>query len=279
MWRGVGDQRAGERETARKGRTHTSEQNSTRARAMNVNLRAWEQWQLTERALLTITIIGVLVLNRIASCNVTEMNASCVPSLVNSAAAKLENYSIHRTHSLPPVFLRIYDPHIQELPEGAILTSRSSSLQSANGRVLRAKKAPARPGAGVVACFGAALPLRDLETQQGKKEKDRWSLTSTTGPTTTIFSRKFAQLSPSTVAEEHSDKEFDEANTALRGQRLQDNWDLMYFNVLGTDMIIIHSLQVAKDLMEKRGAIHSGRPGDVMNYYVYASLSFTSEGV
>ncbi|CCA77500.1 hypothetical protein PIIN_11477 [Serendipita indica DSM 11827] len=42
----------------------------------------------------------------------------------------------------------------------------------------------------------------------------------------------------------------------------------MYFNVLGTDMIIIHSLQVAKDLMEKRGAIHSGRPGDVMNYYV-----------
>lgn len=45
--------------------------------------------------------------------------------------------------------------------------------------------------------------------------------------------------------------------------------DLIYFNLLGQPLLIINSLQVVRELMEKRGAIHSGRPCDVLNYYVY----------
>ncbi|KIM29959.1 hypothetical protein M408DRAFT_328406 [Serendipita vermifera MAFF 305830] len=44
--------------------------------------------------------------------------------------------------------------------------------------------------------------------------------------------------------------------------------DLIYFDILGTRMLIVNSLGVAKDLMEKRGTIYSGRPNDVMNYTV-----------
>jgi hypothetical protein len=44
--------------------------------------------------------------------------------------------------------------------------------------------------------------------------------------------------------------------------------DLMYFNVLGQPIIVVNSLEDARELMEKRGNIHSGRPKDVMNYTV-----------
>ncbi|KAG8808842.1 hypothetical protein FRC17_003749, partial [Serendipita sp. 399] len=46
----------------------------------------------------------------------------------------------------------------------------------------------------------------------------------------------------------------------------KDTWDLMYFNVLGSDIIIISNLDVAKPLLEKRS--NSFRPSDMMNYRV-----------
>jgi hypothetical protein len=45
--------------------------------------------------------------------------------------------------------------------------------------------------------------------------------------------------------------------------------DIIYMNILGTPMLVVNSLDTARDLMEKRGHIYSGRPKDVMNYYVY----------
>jgi hypothetical protein len=44
--------------------------------------------------------------------------------------------------------------------------------------------------------------------------------------------------------------------------------DLIYFNILGQPLLVVNSLGDARELMEKRGNIHSGRPQDVMNYTV-----------
>ncbi|KAG8817445.1 hypothetical protein FRC18_000505 [Serendipita sp. 400] len=46
----------------------------------------------------------------------------------------------------------------------------------------------------------------------------------------------------------------------------KDNWDLMYFNVLGNDLVLISNLDLAKALLEKRS--NSFRPNDIMNYHV-----------
>jgi hypothetical protein len=41
--------------------------------------------------------------------------------------------------------------------------------------------------------------------------------------------------------------------------------DIIYLNVLGTSMLVINSLEIAKDLTEKKGHIYSGRPQNIMN--------------
>ena len=56
------------------------------------------------------------------------------------------------------------------------------------------------------------------------------------------------------------------ADTFSRLQKVYG--DLIYFNILGQPILVINSLEVARELMEKRGNIHSGRPYDVMNYTV-----------
>jgi Cytochrome P450 len=43
---------------------------------------------------------------------------------------------------------------------------------------------------------------------------------------------------------------------------------LIYYEVLGQPFLIVNSLEVAKELMDKRGNIYSGRPVDVMHYTV-----------
>jgi Cytochrome P450 len=54
--------------------------------------------------------------------------------------------------------------------------------------------------------------------------------------------------------------------------KLQETYGgLIYFKVLGQSILVVNSLEVATDLMEKRGNIYSGRPRDVMNYTVYVS--------
>lgn len=51
--------------------------------------------------------------------------------------------------------------------------------------------------------------------------------------------------------------------------KLQETYgDLIYFKVLGQSILVVNSLEVAEDLMEKRGNIYSGRPRDAMNYTV-----------
>lgn len=44
--------------------------------------------------------------------------------------------------------------------------------------------------------------------------------------------------------------------------------DIIYLDMLGTPMLVVNALDIAKDLTEKKGHIYSGRPKDVMNYYV-----------
>lgn len=52
--------------------------------------------------------------------------------------------------------------------------------------------------------------------------------------------------------------------------KMQETYgDLIYFKVLGQSILVINSLGVANELMEKRGNVYSGRPQDVMNYTVY----------
>ena len=36
--------------------------------------------------------------------------------------------------------------------------------------------------------------------------------------------------------------------------------DIIYLNILGEDMVILNSVEVAKDLLERRSSIYSGRP-------------------
>ncbi|CAG7852728.1 SubName: Full=Related to cytochrome P450 CYP2 subfamily-Aspergillus oryzae {ECO:0000313/EMBL:CCA74614.1} [Serendipita indica DSM 11827] len=72
----------------------------------------------------------------------------------------------------------------------------------------------------------------------------------------------------SSWAKEHLGEEFDQVDKVPHGQRSHDNWDLMHLDILGSHLIVIHSLQAAKDLMEKRGATYSDRPRDMMSYYV-----------
>jgi hypothetical protein len=44
--------------------------------------------------------------------------------------------------------------------------------------------------------------------------------------------------------------------------------DMIYMNVLGTKMVIVNGLDVARDLLEKRGQTYSNRPEDGMNLLV-----------
>src|ERR1700743_2412813 len=43
--------------------------------------------------------------------------------------------------------------------------------------------------------------------------------------------------------------------------KMQETYgDLIYFRILGQSFLVVNSLEVARDLMEKRGNIYSGRP-------------------
>ena len=44
--------------------------------------------------------------------------------------------------------------------------------------------------------------------------------------------------------------------------------DMIYMEALGNRFIILNSLDIANELLIKRGNIHSGRPMDTMNYTV-----------
>ena len=41
--------------------------------------------------------------------------------------------------------------------------------------------------------------------------------------------------------------------------------DIIYLNVLGNDVIVLNSVEDAREIMDKRGALHSDRPRSIFN--------------
>jgi Cytochrome P450 len=56
--------------------------------------------------------------------------------------------------------------------------------------------------------------------------------------------------------------------------KLQETYgDLIYFRLFGQSLLVVNSLEIAKDLAEKRGNIYSRRPQDNMSFRVYVFVS------
>lgn len=48
--------------------------------------------------------------------------------------------------------------------------------------------------------------------------------------------------------------------------------DIIHVNVLGSHIVVLNSLDAARDLLVKRGNLYSGRPMDMMNNVVYVFM-------